>query len=112
MTDNILSFPTEKIVRHNPSFTQDMVEKMKEKGIQNFADILVQDMTSNMLHELSNYGLDIEKDDFGKDFMFLAGILSALIYRSLELKHEFHQFIDESVNIIPLDSLEDLDTDE
>jgi hypothetical protein len=44
--------------------------------------------------------------------MFLTGILSALIYRSLELKHEFHQFIDESVNIIPLDSLEDLDNDE
>lgn len=103
MTDNILNFPQDKIVRHSPSFTEDMLNKMKEKGAQNFADMLVQELTTNILAELSGFGLDIEKDSFGKDFMFLTGVLSATIYRSMDLNHEFHQFIDESVGIIKLD---------
>lgn len=111
MTDNILSFPQDKIVRHSPSFTEDMLSKMKEKGAQNFADMLVQEITTNILAELSGFGMDIEKDTFGKDFMFLTGVLSATIYRSMDLKHEFHQFIDESVDIIRMDDIP-LDNDD
>ena len=111
MTDNILSFPKDKIVRHSPSFTDDMLNRMKEKGAQNFADMLVQELTTNILAELSGFGLDIEKESFGKDFMFLTGVLSAVVYRSMNLKHEFHQFIDESVDIIRMDDIP-LDNDD
>ena len=78
---------------------------------QNFADMLVQELTTNILAELSGFGLDIEKESFGKDFMFLTGVLSAVVYRSMDLKHEFHQFIDESVDIIRMDDIP-LDNDD
>jgi hypothetical protein len=50
-----------------------------------------------LLTELDNYGIDIEDDRFTKDFMYLVSIMSAIVYRTVDLKHDFHDFLDNNV---------------
>lgn len=110
MTTNIVEFPKSKIVRDGALNTE-AVNKLKEKSTQNFADTLVQEITESLLLELDNYGIDTEADHFNKDFYFLVSILSAMIYRSLELEHDFHNFLDSYVKVsevkTPLDNTEE-----
>jgi hypothetical protein len=75
----------------------DIINKLKEKSTQNFADDLTQELSTMLLTELDNYGIDIEDDRFTKDFMYLVSIMSAIVYRTVDLKHDFHDFLDNNV---------------
>jgi hypothetical protein len=97
--ENILQFPKDKIFRERlPDSEQ--IKKMKEKGLQNFADYLSSDITDNILHDLGNYGIDIEEDSFLKDFYFATMILDAAIYRSLQIEHPMHEYINAHVEVM------------
>ena len=96
MTGNIVEFPKSKIIRDG-SMNSEIINKLKEKSTQNFADDLTQELTTILLNELDNYGIDIEDDQFTKDFMYLVSIMSAMIYRTVDLKHDFHDFLDNNV---------------
>jgi hypothetical protein len=106
---NIVEFPKNKIIR-DATLNSDVIMKLKEKSTQNFADTLVQDLTESILSELDNYGIDIEDDAFSKDFFYMVSIMSAMIYRTLDLKHDFHDFLDKNVVLkeapSPLDDVE------
>ena len=108
--NNIVEFPKSKIVRDG-ALNSETINRLKEKSTQNFADDLVQEVTTSLLTELDNYGLDIESDQFTKDFIFMVSILSAIVYRSLELEHDFHNFLDSYVQVNevgdPLDKTEE-----
>lgn len=115
--DNIVQFPKHKIVRDNVN--NEELNKMKEKSLTNFADSLTQEITENMLMDFDNSGINIETETFTKDFHFLVGILTATVYRSMDLKHDLQEFIDERVRIVKtkdtpetteFDKLEDLDS--
>lgn len=95
-SENIVEFPKSKIIRDG-SMNSEIINKMKEKSTQNFADDLTQDLTTMLLTELDNCGIDIEDSQFTKDFYYLVSILSAIVYRTVDLKHEFHEFLDNSV---------------
>lgn len=95
-TTNIVEFPKSKIVRDG-SLNSEAINKMKEKSTQNFADDLVEELTGILLTELDNYGVDIESDTFTKDFYYMVSIMSAMIYRTVDLKHDFHEFLDKNV---------------
>ena len=97
MTDNIVSFPKHKIIREGIQNNEEL-EKVKAKGTLNFADSIVHDMTETILNNLGSIGLDTESETFSKDFHFLVCILSATVYRTLNLEHPFHEFISEHVN--------------
>lgn len=116
-TNNIVEFPKHKIVRDNVN--NEELNKMKEKSLTNFADSLTQEITENMLMDFDNSGINIETETFIKDFHFLVGILTATIYRSMDLEHDLQEFIDERVRIVKskdtpetkeFDKLEDLDS--
>jgi hypothetical protein len=105
---NIVQFPKNKIVRETvPDI--DELNKVKEKSIMNFADGVVEDMSSNILFELGNYGIDIESEKFLKDFYFLVAIMGATIYRTLSVEHPLQAFMDEKVVIAKIEGLEDID---
>jgi hypothetical protein len=93
---NIVEFPKSKIIRDG-SLNNDIINKLKEKSTQNFADDLTQELSTMLLTELDNYGIDIEDDRFTKDFMYLVSIMSAIVYRTVDLKHDFHDFLDNNV---------------
>lgn len=93
---NIVQFPRDKIVREALPDIEEL-NRAKEKGIKNFANTVIEDMSSNILFELSNYGIDTESDEFIKDFHFLVATMAATIYRSLSVDHPLHKFMDENV---------------
>lgn len=106
MTENILQFPRNKIIRENMNI--EYLEKMKETGIKNFADALCSDIEDNILRELDGCGIDIEAEKFIKDFYFLSTVFKATVYRGLELDHDLHKFMDENVVV---KMLEEIDND-
>ena len=99
MTDNVYNFPKSKIVRDVASENLEAIKKMKDKSLKNFADSLTQEMIDNILSDFDNCGVDIDSDSFNKDFVFLSAILSATVYRSLDLPHELQSFIDDTVKV-------------
>lgn len=101
MTDNvnILEFPKHKIVRERLPDIEE-INKLKEKGLQKFADAVTSEIVDNILEHLDNYGIDIEDNTFIKDFYFTTMILSASIYRSLNVDHPMHEYIDNNVQVM------------
>jgi hypothetical protein len=100
---NIVQFPKDKIVREALPDIEEL-NKVKEKSIKNFADTITEDISSNILFELDNYG-------FMKDFHFLVATMAATIYRTLSVEHPLHKFMSENVvitltdrNQIPIDN--------
>lgn len=111
-SNNVVEFPKHKIVRDN-SIDAEAVAKKKQKGLEAFADNLTQEITENMLMDFDNSGINIESDTFTKDFHFLVGILTATIYRTMDLKHDLQDFIDDRVRIVKdeeYDILKSVDT--
>lgn len=106
MTDNadnnIVEFPKHKIIR-DPIPDIEEIKKMKKKSVRNLADNLANEICDSLITDFDNYGIDTEKDSFVKDFVFLSSIVSATIYRTLEIDHELHEFIDTMVNVVEID---------
>lgn len=102
----ILEFPKHKIVRERIIDSEE-VERFKEKNKKRFADSLVEDMSEDILYALSNLGLDTEGESFTKDFHFFVNTLYSLIYRSLDMPHDMHNFVDNHVDVIKVESLDE-----
>lgn len=96
----IVKFPESRIVREvQPNLEE--VEKAKEKGKQNYAENIVSEIATDLYAELENYGIDLESDEKGlsKDFIFLTDVLKAVVFRTMEIEHPLHKFIDDNVAI-------------
>lgn len=106
LSNNVIEFPKHKIFRENV-FDCEEIERKKEKSLKKFADSLTQEITENMLMDFDNSGINIESESFIKDFHFLVNVLTATIYRTTDLKHDLHTFIDERVKLIKVDQTDD-----
>jgi len=102
----ILEFPKSKIVREHIPENEELL-RIKEKNKMKFADSMVEDLSQEILYMLSDVGIDTEGKDFVKDFHFFVGTLYSMIYRSLELEHDMHQFVDEHVRLVAVKNLAD-----
>ena len=67
---------------------------------QKFADSVVDELSGFLLTELDNYDIEVENKAFSKDFVLVVDALRATIYRSLDLDHHLHTFIDDNVKLI------------
>ena len=105
MTDNVLTFPKEKIIREVP-FHNEKLEEIKAKGTQNFADAIVHDIAENILNEFGGVGLNTEAETFIKDFQLLINVLTTTVYRSVGLSHPFQKIIDENFDFVPAEQIE------
>jgi hypothetical protein len=97
--NKVLEFPKDKIIRDNAPEAEE-IKQAKTKGVKNFADSLIKEISENTMNDFDNYGIDTEKKSFGKDFHFFVEALSAAVYRTLNLEHPLHIFIDENVEMI------------
>ena len=95
----ILPFPRSKIVREILPESEEL-KRLKAKNTRNFADALVQDLSEEILVALSEVGLDTDGENFNKDFHFFVGTLHSMVYRSLDMEHDLHKFVDERVKIV------------
>lgn len=102
---NILSFPKNRIIR-DPDQNNEELTKLKSNSVRNFADALTEEIAETLLSLLTANGIEMEDDRFAKDFHFLVGVSNATIYRTLNLEHQFHSFIDEHVKLHTIDETE------
>lgn len=98
MTNNIISFPTEKIVNEMAARNSAFVFEMQDKAKNNFIDNLANGIATEILRDLESNGLELKKEVLEKDFVFLVTVLRSLIFRLMEMEHPMHQFIDVEVN--------------
>jgi hypothetical protein len=93
---NIVQFPASKIVREI-LLNHEEIELNKAKSKQKWAEEVVQDFVVNMIDALDNYGISTEGKNFEKDFSVAVDMLRATIYRSMNMPHHLHPFIDEHI---------------
>lgn len=106
-TENtILEFPKHKIVRDRVPESEEVI-KFQAKKKRRFADTLVEDLSEEILYMLSDIGINTEKEDFTKDFHFFVNSLSSMVYRSLEIEHGMHEFVDNHVNVVQVETLDE-----
>lgn len=98
MSENIVNFPTSRIVRE--SINVEAIELAKEKSTQKFADTITEDLIGNMIEDLENSGLDVDTDSFMKDFSLTVDSLRATVYRHFSIDHHLHEFIDNNVKMV------------
>lgn len=97
MTDKVIEFPKSKVVRELP---EEIHKARQQKSDQKFADSVVDELSGFLLTELDNYDLAVDNKQFAKDFVLVVDSLRAAVYRSLELDHHLHIFIDDNVKIL------------
>lgn len=97
MKDKVIEFPKHKVVRDVPG---EVLEERQRKSDQKFADSVVEELSGFLLTELDNYNLDIDNKQFAKDFILVVDALRASVYRTLNLDHHLHMFVDENVKIL------------
>lgn len=110
MKENVVEFPRHRIVREYAGL--EYVEQVKEKSKQNFAEGLSDELVTTLLTEMENIGIDTSTDKFMKDFSMTVDALRATVYRSLDVPHHLHDFIDRNVKMINRETGEPIILDE
>lgn len=99
MSSQILEFPKSKIVRENLPENERVIQA-KERSLNSFAAELSDDLAAQVYDELDNMGLDVDSEQFQKDYGFCVEALRASIYRAVGLDHRMHHFLDNNVRVI------------
>lgn len=97
MTEKIIEFPKNKVVREVP---EEVKKERQAKADQKLADSIVDEIIGIMITELDNFYVEVENKQFGKDFILVADALKALVYRQFGIQHHFHDFVDNNIKII------------
>ena len=95
---NVIQFPKSKIVRDGVNVEQ--LRELREKGLQNFAEELTNEIASNIVADLSAAGLNLDKENIVDDLSFVFFGLRAAVYRTLDLEHPLQTFVDEHIKEI------------
>lgn len=103
----IVKFPTNRIIREVPPNIEE-INKAKEKSLQKHAETIVEDLVLSIIDAIENYGIDSEIEAFERDFSFVADGLRATIYRSFNIDHPLHSFIDTNVTLVKAENFDDL----
>lgn len=97
MTNKVIQFPKSKVVREIP---EEHLKARQAKMDQKMADAIADDITSIVLSELDNNGIEVETPAFMKDFVMVAESIKAAIYRQFGVEHHLHAFADNNVKIV------------
>lgn len=97
MTDKIIEFPKNKVVREIP---EEIHIERQAKADQKMADAIVDEVAGLMITELDNYFIEVTDKQFAKDIILVVDSLKAAVYRSFGIDHHLHPFIDDNVKLI------------
>jgi hypothetical protein len=102
MTENVLEFPRNRIVREHAEITlnDETIVEVKERSRKSYADGISDDLIDVLLEEMENFGIDTDQDSFVKDFSMTVDVLRATIYRTFGVDHHLHLYIDKNVKMI------------
>jgi hypothetical protein len=110
MTKNIVEFPKSKIVREVNN--DEAINEAKARSRSSYAENLADDLVSSLLQEMEDLGIDTSTHEFIKDFSLTVDSLRATVYRTFDVEHHLHEFIDRSVKMIHKDTGEPYVLDE
>ena len=113
MTDNILKFPDNRIIRTQPANTNNSAEdarRVKENKTL-FVDRLTDHYGIQLINKLAMHGFDIDNDKFMYDYIFTMETLRACLLRNVGVSHPLQNLSDKSESLIA-DSDFDVEEDE
>lgn len=107
LTDNIIPFPTNKIV--NPR-TRELDEQRRKIGAQvakevqkqqtkQFVESAVDDICMNLLKQFVDLAMKTKQPNFTKDLALLVDVMRGMIYRDFELPHPAQKLADKMVDL-------------
>ena len=65
-----------------------------------FAEDLTQSLMVQMIHTMSENGIDVGTKDFIRDMAMLIELVKGSLYRDMKMVHPTHKFVEEFVDIM------------
>ena len=88
----VIQFPLNGNVSNNNIKIDNAAVELRENII--FTDNLTEGLVINMIHNMSENGIDVDNVDFIKDTAFLIEYVKSIIYRNLDMDHPMQKFVD------------------
>ena len=101
-TDNIILFPTNKIVEKSttgPVKDDKFAKKLEQEQTKQFVETTVDDISIDLLRKFYNLAIKTNKDTFTKDLAVLVDVMRGLIYRDFDIKHPAQVLSDKLVTL-------------
>jgi hypothetical protein len=100
--DNIIMFPTNKIVDKTTSGPQKddkAIKKIQEEQTKQFVETSVDDISINLLRNFYNLAIKTNTTAFTKDLALLVDMMRGLVYRDFDIKHPAQSLSDKIVEL-------------
>ena len=88
----VIQFPQKGNVLNNNIKIDNSAVELRDNII--FTDNLTEGLVINMIHNMSENGIDVDSVDFVKDTSFLIEFVKSTIYRSLDMGHPMQNLVD------------------
>ena len=101
-TDNVILFPTNKIVEKSttgPVKDDKFTKKLQEEQTRQFVETSVDDMSINLLRQFYNMAIKTNKTTFTKDLAMVVDMMRGLVYRDFDIKHPAQALSDKLVEL-------------
>lgn len=101
-TDNIIMFPTNKIVDKTnvgPRKDEKFIKKVQEDQTKQFVETTVDDISINLLRQFYNMAIKTDTHTFTRDLAMLVDMMRGLIYRDFGINHPAQILSDKIVEL-------------
>ena len=107
MKDNIITFPTNRIVADGTRELDTQRKKMSDKvskeiqkqQTKKFVETAVDDISMNLLKSFVDLAMKTNNPNFTKDLALLVDVMRGMIYRDFELPHPAQLLADKMVKL-------------
>jgi len=108
--DNIIQFPTNRIVNKRSRELDEQRRKMGEKQAQEiakqqtkqFVETAVDDISMGLLKQFVDLAMKTNTPSFMRDLALLVDVMRGMIYRDFNLKHPAQQLSDKIASVVDL----------
>ena len=100
--DNIIPFPTNRIVEKStsgPPKDEKLAKKLRDQQTKQFVETAVDDISMNLLRQLYDLSVKTDKYTFTKDLAIVVDMIRGLIYRDFDMKHPTQVLSDTIVSL-------------
>ena len=99
--DNIILFPTNKIVNKNPNhgLSEKLQKNLELQKTKEYVEQSVDAIALDLLKRFVDMGINTKTPNFTKDLAMLVDTLRGLVYRDFGVKHPAQQMTDRMVQV-------------
>ena len=89
--NKVIQFPTKMKVQDNVKITDTAIKLHTDLK---FAEHLTEGLIVNMIHNMSENGMDVEDPEFIKHIGFLVEVVKSTIFKDMGVKHPMQEMVD------------------